>query len=142
MPAESRSSVVVSLQHKLQELNSTVVDVPQDGYCLLNSVHQVLARNGTADMSVSIIKTKLREESMTHFSHYESFLCAPTTCSSKEIFQNDLQLYLCSGVYDTDAGDLVIPLLCNALGITIVVFEQQETLTEITQKTQKTHLYN
>ena len=112
--------VTLSLEQLMKNLESEVVLIPKDGHCLLNSVVVSFSQNHKAPtITAEQLKKLLETEFAVHMDHYAQYL----TSKSASNFKYDLQ-QLFRGVYDTDAVDVVIPALCNALQLDIIIFQQ------------------
>ena len=92
-----------------------------DGYCILNSTLKCLKHTGVVTISSKErLLEDLRVELHSNIEEYKSAINTEETDPIQE-----LEEYTKTGQYNTNLGDLIIPLLSNQLGIRIVLLQQK-----------------
>lgn len=131
-------SLGVTVKQRIAELKSRVIDIDSDGYCLLRALQTVLSVNENIQLSNDDIAELLMSELMENASDYEQFITTPMAS-----FRSEMERFILHGIYNRDGVDLVIPAICNALDIAVVVIQESTSgkCSEIRQNpTRKTGL--
>lgn len=125
-------------EQKLSLKGLEVHSVKADGHCLLHAIREVMHCDHNISITLDELKTMLKVEVLNNFDEYKQFLADgevqifdvdgkivdsesdPKTARDK--FSKELNSYLNNRVYCSDATDYVIPALCNALSLTLVIY--------------------
>lgn len=115
-----------TLDEKMMELDSVVIEIAKDGHCLLNAISECLQRNYKLPVSTTELFETLKCELLTNTSEYGNFLvfpnCKPDSYSLQ--LETELDRLFTHGVYNNDNVDVVIPALCNSLQMTVIILQK------------------
>ena len=103
----------------VDELPGEIQEVRGDGHCLLYAALAGLnaAEGFQRHHRLSLSQTIIREVAMNQ-TYYKDF-----SQSRTDVFQG-VKDYIYRQKYDTDTGDIILSVICNALGVTAFVYQQ------------------
>ena len=109
-----------SLARKLQTIGKKRLEVSGAGHCLLYAV--VLALDSDTIASVDILKTMILYETRANLARYEEFY---NSMDNDNSLVQEVDRYLQKRAYDSDASDILLPIICNVTRTTLSVLEVQ-----------------
>ena len=101
--------------------------VISDGLCLFRSVEVSLKHQGIKTYTYRSLKAMVCHEVVENWAYYEPFCVASKTrCIA------DLDAYVNNGKFDQTIADVCVAALCNAIGVTLVIYDEiNATLSKI-----------
>ena len=127
------SSIGTPLKEILSENFLIIREVAANGHCLLNAVQEVLQHDEHIAITTAEIIAKLQDEVSQNFLSYKDFLSDGLPFENPvddrvivQKFTTELEKYLQLKSYSSDTVDICIPILCNALDMTLIVFDKND----------------
>ena len=108
-----------AVRNFLNKEKFTLSPVIGDGLCLFGSVEVGLRHQGIHAYTYRSLKTMVSQEVVDNWAYYEPFcIASKTRCIA------DLGAYLNHGQFDQTIADVCVAALCNAVGVTLVIYEE------------------
>jgi hypothetical protein len=97
----------------------SLIPITGDGFCLYRSVEVSLKHQGLQSYTYRTLQMMVYQEIAENWSYYEPFCLASKTRSLA-----DLDAYVNRGKFDQTIADVCVGALCNAVGITLIIYEE------------------
>ena len=135
-PATSRECEVSipndtnTMQKWLSDRGLVTIPVPGDGHCLLSAFSLCLqASNFSRILTAADLCDAIKDQAHRHWQHYKQFAV------KGQDMLHDVHRYVTHKQYNTDTGDLIIAMLCNAYSIRALVYTYHNNdVLEVEQK--------
>ena len=130
------------INHKLFNIGHEEYPIPGSGFCLIDSIVHILQVEYKMNISIENVKELIQNQALEEHGKYINFHAVnkpqndiPKYITEADLFLGEIIDFFNNHDYTKDVVDLIIKIAADALGINVMVYQENEGITQLLEIT-------
>ena len=126
------------INSELHSIGHKEYSIPRSGFCLINSLVCILQVENNMDISIKNTKDLIQNQALEQHRKYINFNSVtkpkryiPKYITDADLFLEEIMEFFNNCDYTKDVVDVIIKIAADALGINVMVYQENQGITEL-----------